>query len=438
MIQGQARHAPDSYAETIAVQHWQVGTVKKWDKNSLFECEINVVPQRGKRTVQMSIRGRNRQKVQSAERYLTQITSFTFKSMLIYMDLNNFIGEFIKTNWNLTEAVERADLFVTQLERQTPKAKLVLFVDGFRGTDEASRRKYMSRRLKEVKRGERFIPLNSSWILVSAFVRHGVEIRYSVDNDLDTTLAYFAYKDGALVLSTDRGFFGYRNETNLDELLFPIIHFSFRHNNEARPVVFYPAPPPDKAKLRIKYLPKVDPLYNGFDDNHSISRTMENLGGTPTALIRRMCSNPHIVIRPLRLAVYAKQLKKDKLKEPVTERFPIWSEEEQNAVFTEDLVYAETSTEMEDLLLTQHPKVAYAKYFPKEAANPMSAPDEFQDVPDLIWQRHCMGCHSVVVEQYAFYNSCIGKEFSYRDHMIEWQAEYGAGICVRKGTPAKQ
>ena len=65
------------------------------------------------------------------------------------------------------------------------------------------------RQAKAIKQAYRYIPHSISQLLGDAFVKNGIEVHYSIE-DNDDTLAYYAYTDGAIIMSEDSDMWRYR------------------------------------------------------------------------------------------------------------------------------------------------------------------------------------------------------------------------------------
>ena len=126
----------------------------------------------------------------------------------IYIDGLNYMGHFFdmgSNHWDLDVTQRRVKLFCDIMKNQQTLIKV--FIDGGQGTDETLE-KYKERQNEYIKKADRKVPYNLSDILGNAFVEQGVEVFYSIE-DNDDTLAYYAYVDGATILSRDNDMWRY-------------------------------------------------------------------------------------------------------------------------------------------------------------------------------------------------------------------------------------
>jgi hypothetical protein len=122
------------------------------------------------------------------------------------LNFGNFFFAKTKYSWSLKDPYNRVKLFVNACKEA--KLDIKIFIDESVETDEAIN-KWKSRREKEVQNEEKFMPQGMSYFLGDMFKNLGVPVYYSLDEDNDDTLAFYANADGANVLSGDGDFYRY-------------------------------------------------------------------------------------------------------------------------------------------------------------------------------------------------------------------------------------
>lgn len=238
------------------------------------------------------------------------------------------------------------------------------------------------------------------------FRKQGIPVLYS-EIDCDDALACHAHHDGADVLSSDKDFWRY---TGANYTIF----FDFFIKNDR--LILTPAKPPAKGKLPSPRLigppSPVSLNENSLSDLYSDGLYRR---GAPSPLIRHMGFNPHIVVQPLRKALYRELFfnRDPNRKETViiTEEFPIWNQEEQRPDWFLEKVTVENpklikldDEQLYDAML-KDPATAFKHFFAEEH-NHLPTLDGFasknstlsEKISILEWHRHCSACRAVVYE----------------------------------------
>jgi len=294
---------------------------------------------------------------------LTEPTSAGTKSKLLYVDAANFTGRFFKYKrpWNL----EQAQKEVCKMCNAATKSgwTMVVYLDQATMTVEAIK-KWRSRREKEVRKGERMVPQGALRLVGDMFTRCGIEVHYSVEADNDDTIASHAHHDGADVLSGDRDFFRYTNfqyalykDFKIGKGKFFLIKHDGKRNSTQRDII--PNPP-------------LTGTCNPFRD---CIQEKNYLRGSPSPLVE--LNNVHILVRPLRAALYA-HLGLDH----VEEEFPVLKDN--TCAWDKTLVQADETCS--ELLLSPCDAV---KRFDCERP---------RDVPNKNWYKHQFALRCIVAE----------------------------------------
>lgn len=84
------------------------------------------------------------------------------------------------------------------------------FIDDSNPSPEANQ-KWKKRREDEVKKGEKKVPRGFAILLGDMFISSVVEVLFSDEKNNDDTLASYAHRDKAILLSGDKDFFRYIN-----------------------------------------------------------------------------------------------------------------------------------------------------------------------------------------------------------------------------------
>mgnify|MGYP001335462697 FL=1 len=301
------------------------------------------------------------------------------KTSWLYMDAFNFLRKFYggkRNHWHVLEIVPHVQEFVEAAKNSGWEIKV--FIDAVTKTGEA-KRKWESRREKEVKNEKREMPQGMNTLLGDAFRLNGIEVLYSFEEDNDDTLAAYAQRDNADILSGDRDFFRYIGLTSKIYEDFKVVKKELKlkelkPNNKVVSKRNLISPPPKTMDKDPTLLELSQGIYRR---------------GAPSPLVK-LLGNPHVVARPLRQALYSRK----NISGPVTEIFPVWDGKDNKVIWTEDKVTADKS--LDELL--DFPEKAMEVLFPKSS---LVKPAE---VSDLKWQNHLYAIHSVVYELCALGN----------------------------------
>eukprot|EP00798_Chlamydomonas_sp_ICE-L_P007432 gene7432-566_t len=130
----------------------------------------------------------------------------------LYIDGLNIVRDLfvsdVGEHWQTIVGLQdRVDKFVAAAE-MSGFTSIVVFIDAFILTDETDQ-KWRERRIRDVDQEKRDVPQAVQILLGEAFQEAGVEVKFSLDQDNDDTLAAYAQICGAEVLSEDRDFFRY-------------------------------------------------------------------------------------------------------------------------------------------------------------------------------------------------------------------------------------
>ncbi|CAF0848131.1 unnamed protein product [Didymodactylos carnosus] len=263
---------------------------------------------------------------------------------LLYVDALNYGKRFFRgrNHWNVIAVRDEVDKFVTGARQSG--YEVTAFLDAEIKTKEAHK-KWRRRREDEVRKGWRDMPQGFTAILGDAFIENGIKVLYSLDADGDDTLAAYAQEDGADILSADQDFFRYVGHTYSVYTNFVVrqgkLTLKRAKKNEQRKISerLFPANLP-KTQSSVSYL---------------TASVYER--GAPSPLVY-LYGNPHVIIRPLRQALYARLQKT----EPIKEIFPVWNWEHEIVDWTDDDIVADPWFDA----LLERPYKAVKQFFPKE------------------------------------------------------------------------
>jgi hypothetical protein len=340
----------------------------------------------------------------------------------LYIDALNFGNFFFaktKYTWSLKDPYDRVKLFVDACKKAN--LDIIIFIDESVETDEAIN-KWKSRREKEVYNQEKYMPQGMSYFLGDMFKSLGVTVYYSLDEDNDDTIAFYANADGANILSGDGDFYRYidrkykiYSDFNHSKLLSTgklelLTNSKARENSviESRKDMLREIRAPPNCidvKCNIPFVPILEKF--------KIYRR-----GVPSPLIRKLGYNPHIKIKPIRRAIY-NHIFKDK-DTVIFEEFPSWSESDNCTVWLSENVtlFNPNDNELKKItkMLKGDPNIIFKEYFPKEADSLERLNNKKKVIfPDDIdfkqWKKHCFACKSITFELCCIIN---GKSlFSY-------------------------
>ena len=325
-------------------------------------------------------------------------------SKKLYIDALNYGRHFFaeaRFTWALEKPFERVKVFVGALRKANFEP--VVFIDEGIGSAEASE-KWISRRMKEVEKGEKNVPQGMSYFLGDMFRSQGVPVRYSLDYDNDDTLAFHAQADDADILSGDGDFYRYIGRKYK-------IYSDFKINGNEIELI-------SNTEEREKYIMNTrknimreiedPPAY--IDPNINIpfvpilQRTLLYRRGVPSPLVRRLNFNPHLEIQSLRRAIYTVLFKNQKV--VITEQFPVWSREEQKTILhsEEVLPWDECEPEFKIIMdkIKKNPFELFKEYFQNEFNSlELIAKRKYVKTPGVLfrdWHKHCIACKTLIYE----------------------------------------
>lgn len=292
---------------------------------------------------------------------------------LLYVDGPNIGYRFFfdqeKSHWCALEIVEKVKQFIKAATKSNWKLKV--FMDSNTPSDETQAR-WQERQEALLRNETRNIPHAANVLLGDAFRENGVEVCYIVDTDKYDTIAAYAHRDGASILSDNQYFFRYEGLTSTvcgeyeikDGLLYLTELASIHTKISKRDLI---SPPP---QIMNRYPSMID------ISNHKYRR------GVSSALIKRL-GNPHINCRPLRQALYARK----GIQGPVIETFPVWQDGK--------VVWLQEKVSPDDKLVDFLDK-------PGEAVKLLFPDLDTQVKPNGIsikkWQNHLYAIHAIVCE----------------------------------------
>jgi hypothetical protein len=212
------------------------------------------------------------------------------------------------------------------------------------------------------------MPQSCNVLLGDMFRKLGVEVRYSHEADNDDTIIAHAYAKQACILSGDHDMFRYDYDGPRISVfedfqikngkLILLTHQNPTSTASRRPII---SPPPQtKSKM------------------HDWTYSRVYLRGSPSPLTRNL-GNLHLMLRPLRQAVY------HQFQISVKETFPVWNG---TGVSWDESMVAPDPTLLE--LLSKNPLEVVKHFFTS-----LTRPDDFT-VDD--WHNHLWAVHAVVFE----------------------------------------
>lgn len=323
---------------------------------------------------------------------------------LLYVDALNFMGKFQMTRpqFNIHRSIRSVKAFVDSARNSGWSVHI--FIDANIQTDEA-RNKWKKRREAEVRSGKRRVPQGCQTLLADMFKRCNVPVYFSEEMDNDDTLAFHAEADNATVLSGDHDFFRYTGST-----------FELYRDFEVRPPYLSLLPfSANHRTIPLKMMRPLMPPPRTASTGSQFTRSLTHyVRGSPSPLTR-ILGNVHIIVRPLRQALYARL----GIETPVIEEFPIWDPSTKQVVWVSDLVMPVSANEdpISHTMLMKHPSLAIAHLFPevvvKKTQNRYTTKDDdaVEDTPIFVtpsntttkirvsvndWYRHVF-CVQVIV-----------------------------------------
>jgi len=372
---------------------------------------------------------------QSKRKLQTATKDTSAQASRLYVDVLNYAKEKFFRSWSIQGAQREVERFVQAATRSN--FDMVVFIDqGFSEEAESDAfAKWTERRLAEVTDGEKTLPQGMSVMLGEMFRELGVEVRYSLDEDNDHTLAGWAFHDSnnsasVIVVSRDSDFLRY-NHPNTDEpYVFPLCA-DFEVNEDGPALKLFPreippsiyaaqkprlgiiSPPPQYHQVRPK-----EPLF-------TVRRDQVYRRGVPSPLIKTLGYNPYIVIRPLRQVLYHELFANGSGRTDVEsasemiESFPMWNNVTNQAEFVTTNVPIPPKRDEELFnLATKDPKRTFERFFSDLLMETMKP----RDVSDEDWKNHRFACIGVVVEICCSFpgNNIFYLETMMRAQLEEW------------------
>jgi len=243
------------------------------------------------------------------------------KKRIVCMDVLNFGTTFLglmtkkkKKLWRneIIRGRKKVKAFVKAANRAD--IEIIGFIDKSVSTAEAIK-KWKTRRKKELNAGKMLVIPDFSSLIGSLFKEQGITIHYSTI-DCDDTIAAFAYRLGADVLSQDNDFFRYF--TSSSEKRPPYNVFSMFHINKG---VLKLIPHPNNCNKSISKREILSTLPATMSSPYFLEKPNQHLvdmSKCPSAWMNvshqyirgcgtnlpKIFENPHLAIRPLRQALY--------------------------------------------------------------------------------------------------------------------------------------
>jgi len=315
----------------------------------------------------------------------------------LYIDILNFKQRFFRchlSDWeaDYKNAKQKVKVFVKAAKNSN--YEISVFVDQTISTKEAAQ-KWKMRRTRDLEK-ESVKMLPGTKLIGDFFRSHKIPVHYStVDND--DTIATFAHRDGADILSADRDFFRYRTRDNKTKP-FRIFSNFFVQQGKLMLEAHEGTKKEDTAYREILDPPPLthqNPFIgalNDLDDARlmlvEIKETKANkcyIRGLSTCLTKDF-ENLQLTVKPLRQAVYSRlQLG------TVHEVYPTW--ENKVTWFSEDTVEDPALDELLD-----NPIAAVREMFghQKKPCGPETRKNH------LLWKNHLFGQRLVVAELCAW------------------------------------
>lgn len=262
---------------------------------------------------------------------------------------------------------ERITAFVKAAKAQG--IELRIFIDAWRKSEEV-KSKWKDRRTQEVLNSKRRAPYAVGTLMGEMFRENGIEVCYSITEDLDDCLAKWAQDDGADVVSEDCDFFRYRGHTYRQYLC----------RLEGGKIMLQRKEQPKKSILEKDFLVKRPLMYH---EPPSLPLDGQYIFGPASPLVK-LCGNPHAHARvtDLRAALYAQRGLKGKVQEVRVE----WTKD-----YKLDWGASELSPNSVGLCWFQmDPETLYQSFFGTQNKPP--------NVSNWDWRNHIFGCRAVVFE----------------------------------------
>jgi hypothetical protein len=336
---------------------------------------------------------------------------------LLYIDILNFGNYFFdrtKYSWDLTVPFKKVQLFVKAMKQANFEIKI--FIDEGLESEEAID-KWRSRRENEIKKEEKYMPQGMSIFLGDMFKSQGVPVYYSLEADNDDTVAAYAQKDGADILSGDGDFYRYENRTYN---IYTAFNFN-RLNNFGQIELIKNTESKEKylTELKMKSSRKIiDPLPKVIDPKVNIpyipilKKIKFYRRGVPSPLVKRLGVNPHITVRPLRRAIF-NFIFDNNNEIKIFEEFPVFNIKKNDVEWdrVEVELYEKEDEQYKKMInFLKNPDEAFKYFFPVEATG-LEDYEQRKKVkfPQTVsfneWKKHAFACKSVLYEQCCIYNN---------------------------------
>lgn len=314
---------------------------------------------------------------------------------LLYIDGYNNLHKFYNmesdqppNHWDLVSPFQNIKRFVEAATKSCWILKLFIKSENI---DEEEKDDWMCRREKEVEDGRKYPPPKCGNLLYYFFTKCGVEVLFSNEADSDDTLAAYAQKDKAAILSRDRDFFRFEGRNY-------VVFQDFSIDKNGFLEIFEHKNPTKKFGAGFKKI--MEPVPKTLSKNIIISQwkkeeKKELFFGCPSSLVRQF-GNPYLIIRPLRQAVYHR-LGLNEKKEYIVE----WDKIQKRAIWDVALV---KSNEKYEYLLDK-PTEAVEHFF--QVSN-LKKPE---GIVERTWYNHIYSLYSVTCELCSLVSEESEKKF---------------------------
>jgi DNA-directed RNA polymerase subunit RPC12/RpoP len=273
-----------------------------------------------------------------------------------------------KSHWDLESFVKRVEKIVEAFRNS--EYDLRVFIDATRLTPEAQN-KQTSRTTRRIIKEDYDYPPFKETLLGDAFKLLDIPVYYSFEADNDDTIAAYAQKYNASVLSQDQDFFRYIDRT---------FHIYDDYTIKKGRVKLKNATERQKEGKRISKRKILEPPVTcATMPFFAWSAKQYRIFTSPTPLLK-LLGNPFMETRCLRQALYAQYQIVS-----VTEVIPIWSND--NVEWSTEVVYPD----VKHLHLLAEPELALRTILAKYMIRP-------NHVDDKEWSHHLFGVYSTVYE----------------------------------------
>ncbi len=251
--------------------------------------------------------------------------------------------------------------------------EISIFIDASRKSKEAVS-KFNNRIAERIVKNKAGSLAFKETLLGDCFNSLKVPVFYSSSTDNDDTLAAYAYRDKAAILSADQDYYRYENAdfTIYKEFIYQKGAVKLKRGER-------------NAKRWISKRNIIDPppvLFHS-PDLADISSGLYRCGSG--SLLLKWMENPHITARPLRRALYRRL----GIQNPITEIIPVWNTQDSKVDFVETLVEPDHSMQYDHFL--DHPHLAVSILFACQFRRPSDS-----NITDLMWESHLFCCTATV------------------------------------------